>query len=735
MTESTSLSGTLTRTSKQLDTVHHHYFNSFQNYCCGPKARSTSSSSNKDHLPIPERFKVQSSEILNSINQNLIERLSETAQFTSVLPRGFFDRDDLTESQRYLIDRLMFKMMHETQVINWMSSLKKLYPVRTSGNGNCLLHAVLIAMVGVHDFDLYLRDRLRQFMEKNKAVLKGSWRTERIRTDKMYGIQSEDSKLDIEWEELCDLVRYENSDDGQIASSFQFLEAVHIFSICNMLRRPIIVLSEDVVRNKHGEAIAYNDLFGVYLPTLSKAADCVLVPIVLAYDQSHFCPLQANDLDSGTTQDNFLPLYQSSEHARNQKLLPIRFLGREDNLEQNNKLLQSYLRIKKLAYYPDLKAQPIKIICAELGIKSLRERDNFFFLYYEYVLDFIETEKKKKQNGEDIQRQELEHYSSNQPSYNNGQGTLSEQDSVSPPAYSSVSTRFNDNRNQVSHERRASYDKAVSRGETYTPSNNHYSEAQNLQKPQTHVYIKYDNHQQSNGKSTVLASEWDSTNNDLMSNGKTAINNNNSPRGNESKLKQDTNSRSSEQHLGLTRIPVSYVKTDFSKPHFIDFEPHLNQLHTCYGCHHYFSSLSSASLCTECENDRKYRNSRYVKSDSSSTNLIDFDQKTDRIRPCIICKMNFDDISSTGLCSNCCDYNRNRPLPRQVVLLRPSPLGVYPTSYSSSDFISPISSSSKMKGQIKILCSKCNYLNVLHGTAYGASRCSICQNVLNVPHY
>jgi hypothetical protein len=230
------------------------------------------------------------------------------------------------DSQRYLVDRTMFKMMNDAGVINWMPSLKKLYPVRTSGNGNCLLHAVLIAMVGVHDFNLYLRDRLRQFMDNNKEVLKENWKIERLKTDKMYGIQSEDSKLDTEWEELCDLVRYENSDDGQTASNLQFLEAVHIFSISNMLARPIIILSEDVVRNKHGEAISYNDLYGIYLPILSKPGDCVKIPIVLAYDQSHFCPLQTNDLNNNTSSDNYLPLYQSSEHTRNETLLPIRFL-------------------------------------------------------------------------------------------------------------------------------------------------------------------------------------------------------------------------------------------------------------------------------------------------------------------------------------------------------------------------------------------------------------------------
>jgi hypothetical protein len=197
MTETTSVSGTLTRTRKQSDTPHPHYFNSFQNYCSGPKGKTLSlSPTNKDVAPIPERFKVKADGILNFINRLLIERMSELTQYTSVLPYEFFEQDRVPDSQKYLVDRTMFKTMSEAGVINWVSSLKKLYPVRTSGNGNCLLHAVLIAMAGVHDFDLYLRDRLRQFMDKNKEVLKGNWKIERLKTDKMYGIQSEESKLD-----------------------------------------------------------------------------------------------------------------------------------------------------------------------------------------------------------------------------------------------------------------------------------------------------------------------------------------------------------------------------------------------------------------------------------------------------------------------------------------------------------------------------------------------------------
>lgn len=196
MTDTISVSSTLNRPRKQSDTPHPHYFNSFQNYSSGPKAKRESSPTNTDFLPIPERFKIQSDGILHYINSVLIERITPLTQFTSVLPHEFFSQNSSVDSQKYLIDRTMFKTMNDAGVINWMPSLKKLYPVRTSGNGNCLLHAVLIAMVGVHDFDLHLRDRLRQFMDKNKDLLKGYWKTERLKSDKMYGIQSEESKLD-----------------------------------------------------------------------------------------------------------------------------------------------------------------------------------------------------------------------------------------------------------------------------------------------------------------------------------------------------------------------------------------------------------------------------------------------------------------------------------------------------------------------------------------------------------
>ena len=64
------------------------------------------------------------------------------------------------------------------------------------GNGNCLLHAILISMVAVHDFDLIMRDLLIKFMESKKDALKNYWKTDRIQADKIYGIQSEESTLE-----------------------------------------------------------------------------------------------------------------------------------------------------------------------------------------------------------------------------------------------------------------------------------------------------------------------------------------------------------------------------------------------------------------------------------------------------------------------------------------------------------------------------------------------------------
>jgi len=130
--------------------------------------------------------------------------------------------------------------------------------------------------------------------------------------------------------------------------------------------------------------------------------------------------------------------------------------------------------------------------------------------------------------------------------------------------------------------------------------------------------------------------------------------------------------------------------------------------------------------------------SQLAKVDSPS-NLIDFEQKTDRIRPCIVCKHYFNDLSSTGLCSEC-DYKKKPPLTRHVVITRSSPINTYSTVYKNSDFLSPLSSASpsasKIRAPLKVICPRCRNLNMVNGIQNRTDYvCSVCKNALVIPRY
>jgi hypothetical protein len=121
-------------TKKPSDTLRPHYYTTFQNSCCGAsKATATSSTQNKDVLPVPSKFKKDVENLLTPINGMLVEELSKVAAFTSVIPDIFFEKNDTFQIQRYLIDRTMLRTLEEADIINWNVKLKKLYPIRTSG--------------------------------------------------------------------------------------------------------------------------------------------------------------------------------------------------------------------------------------------------------------------------------------------------------------------------------------------------------------------------------------------------------------------------------------------------------------------------------------------------------------------------------------------------------------------------------------------------------------------------
>lgn len=342
-----------------------------------------------------------------------------------------------------------------------------------------------------------------------------------------------------------------------------------------MLGRPIIILSEDVVRNKRGEAISYNDIFGIYLPLLKAASECLSQPLVLAYDQSHFCPLINTDEKMSPSMTSSLPLYQSLEHAREQKLLPIKFLENDLSQEGIDQLLRNYLCIQELSYSFKPEHTAVPVLTAELGKANIADKQNFFLLYYDYIKDFFDTQTKLKLQEEESERtlRDQDYYRTLQPmqvtqsrSFSNTENT------AAPPSYSSAIGKTEERKHSAVYDRRSSYDKAVENGTLNgsPPGSSRFpnpsSDFTTSYVSTTHVNLKpyhsiqkeaRDVHQYENLPGRAPVSSL--TTEDLMSHSPVIIHGNSDVRPNQSRLKQGTFALSlvqSLEHDRRTRIAL-----------------------------------------------------------------------------------------------------------------------------------------------------------------------------------
>ncbi|ESO09793.1 hypothetical protein HELRODRAFT_146421, partial [Helobdella robusta] len=70
-----------------------------------------------------------------------------------------------------------------------------------------------------------------------------------------------------EWENLIKLASPE-------PRSIQNLEEIHIFALCHILRRPILVVADTILHDSNGEALAPISFGGVYLPLEISPSCC-----------------------------------------------------------------------------------------------------------------------------------------------------------------------------------------------------------------------------------------------------------------------------------------------------------------------------------------------------------------------------------------------------------------------------------------------------------------------------
>ncbi|NWZ10451.1 OTU7B protein, partial [Agelaius phoeniceus] len=270
--------------------------------------------------------------------------------------------------------------------LNWWvtvdPSCQRLLPLATTGDGNCLLHAASLGMWGFHDRDLMLRKSLHTLMDKGaeREALRRRWRWQQTQQNKEVGAECWFGPFLPSWENILGLWEVPAWNFGLccgegVESSeepvYESLEEFHVFVLAHVLKRPVVVVADTMLRDSGGEAFAPIPFGGIYLPLEVPASKCHRSPLVLAYDQAHFSALVSMEQKENTKDQAVIPL-TDSEH----KLLPVHFAvdpgkewqwGKDDSdnvrlasvtlsLEAKLHLLHSYMNVRWITLPCDMQA-------------------------------------------------------------------------------------------------------------------------------------------------------------------------------------------------------------------------------------------------------------------------------------------------------------------------------------------------------------------------------------------
>ncbi|NXK69607.1 OTU7B protein, partial [Sylvietta virens] len=238
--------------------------------------------------------------------------------------RSFIERD--------LIEQSMLVALEQAGECWWQLGLGQgVTPVPPDLPAPFLVPA---GMWGFHDRDLMLRKSLYTLMDKGveREALRRRWRWQQTQQNKESGLVYTEEEWQKEWNELIKLASSEprvhygtnGGSCGGVESSeepvYESLEEFHVFVLAHVLKRPIVVVADTMLRDSGGEAFAPIPFGGIYLPLEVPASKCHRSPLVLAYDQAHFSALVSMEQKENTKDQAVIPL-TDSEH----KLLPVHF--------------------------------------------------------------------------------------------------------------------------------------------------------------------------------------------------------------------------------------------------------------------------------------------------------------------------------------------------------------------------------------------------------------------------
>lgn len=184
-------------------------------------------------------------------------------------------------------------------------------------------------MWGFQDRKLMLRKAVYNMLvnTKREDSLFRRWRWQQTMINKQSGLIYSEKEWNTEWQNLLklasDVPRSQNLPSSRISCCqspatrglmerhaideevfYESLEEFHVFVLAHVVKRPIIVVADTVLKDTKGEALAPIPFGGIYLPLQVDVRHCYRSPLILTYDSSHFSALLAvnegyNDAESG----------------------------------------------------------------------------------------------------------------------------------------------------------------------------------------------------------------------------------------------------------------------------------------------------------------------------------------------------------------------------------------------------------------------------------------------------
>ncbi|KAL7289700.1 hypothetical protein TKK_0016423 [Trichogramma kaykai] len=252
----------------------------------------------------------------------------DTLEFTFSLPDLSIYPDDFREFlEKDLIERGCLVSLEAAGRLNWWCGGKHrvLWPLATTGDGNCLLHAASLGMWGFHDRELTLREQLHTTLSNGefRLALFRRWRWRQMALNEAAGLKYTEAEWVSEWQGIVDMASA--NPRNQMSTSYQSLEEVHILALAHILRRTIIVVAETMLKDSEGVAIAPIPFGGIYLPFEIAPELCHRTPLLLAYHSAHFSPLVTVDSSSdpreGSLEGYSIPLVDPDTGS----LYPVHF--------------------------------------------------------------------------------------------------------------------------------------------------------------------------------------------------------------------------------------------------------------------------------------------------------------------------------------------------------------------------------------------------------------------------